>query len=316
MRALIVSNMRPSADVPHRGSFVRDQANALRALGVDVELLEFSPGASNLAEGVRQIRRAIRSSGFDVVHAHFGISGACARLAGARPLITTFHGTDVRHPLTGWLSRRLRRGLDLLAVASPALLGAEDGRPGLGRMAGRTAVLPCGADFERFKPTPRDEARRVLGLDPAKPCLFFGADPARRVKRHDRALAVAKAAGATLLTAGGISPSEMVTRINASDAVLITSDNEGFGLSAVEAMACETPVLARRLGAIPAIAEGGEGCLVGEFDEAAWAEHVRSLARGPRPSGLRERARWLSADAMAKRVVIAYGEVLGRQDPS
>jgi glycosyltransferase involved in cell wall biosynthesis len=312
MRVLVLSNMQPGPEAPHRGSFVRDQADALRRLGVDVELFEFEPGMRNLATATSRIRRLLRQARFDLVHAHFGLAGACARLAGARPLITTFHGTDVRHPATGIVSRRLRRRLDLIALASVALTRPEGGRPPLRPVAGRTAVLPCGADFGRFRPEPRTDARRALGLDPEGRYLFFSADPARRVKRHDRAVAVAEEAGATLLAAGALTPDEMVRHVNAADAVLITSDNEGFGLAAVEAMACDTPVISRPLGAIQAIAAGAPGCFVGEFDVARWAKAADEIIGAPRPRGLRERAAWLSADQAARRVQIAYGEVLER----
>ncbi|HEX8714502.1 MAG TPA: hypothetical protein VF706_02950, partial [Solirubrobacteraceae bacterium] len=66
MRALVVSNMRPDAAHPERGSFVRDQVAALRALGgglagagdrLDVELYEFPPGAAALAAAARELRR-------------------------------------------------------------------------------------------------------------------------------------------------------------------------------------------------------------------------------------------------------------------
>lgn len=311
MRALVLSNMRPDAGAPHRGSFVRDQVAALRELGVEAELFEFAPGRSNLAAATREIRRRLRSEAFDIVHAHYGITGACAHLAGARPLVTTFHGTDVRHPLTGFLSRRLRRRIDLIGLASRALGERESGRPAMRPLSGHTAVLPCGADFGRFKPVDRASARAEAGLDPDGRYLFFPADPARRVKRHDLAAEVARLAGAELLSAGALSPEQMAGRINAADAVLITSDNEGFGLAAVEAMACETPVIARPLGAIPAIAAGAPGCFVGEFDAGDWARHAREAAESARPEGLRERAFWLSAEHTARRVLRAYEELIG-----
>src|SRR6478609_11009747 len=85
MRALVVSNMLPDDSHPERGSFVRDQVAALRTLpGVEVELYEFPPGARALAASARALRRHFggRSdgarpegpSGFDIVHAHFGLS--------------------------------------------------------------------------------------------------------------------------------------------------------------------------------------------------------------------------------------------------
>ncbi|MEA2207686.1 MAG: hypothetical protein QOF54_163, partial [Solirubrobacteraceae bacterium] len=63
MRALVVSNMRPDAAHPERGSFVRDQVGALRSLGdVDVELYEFPPGARALALAARELRSRFGST--------------------------------------------------------------------------------------------------------------------------------------------------------------------------------------------------------------------------------------------------------------
>jgi teichuronic acid biosynthesis glycosyltransferase TuaC len=155
VRVLVVTNITPDPASPSRGIFVRDQVAALRRAGVEVELLSFPSGRWNYPRAVPQIRRLLRRERFDLVHAHYGLAGWCASLAGARPLIVTFHGTDVRHPTVGRLSRRLVRRLDLVAGASRALFAPEAERPGLPKRPGATAVLPCGADLDRFGRAPR-----------------------------------------------------------------------------------------------------------------------------------------------------------------
>src|SRR3954469_21519837 len=164
MRVLVVTNLTPDERAPNRGNYVRDQVAALRRLGAEVDLLSFPIGKRQYARAVGHIRRALRERHFDLVHAHYGLAGWCARLAGASPLVVTFHGTDVRHRTVGRLSRRLARNLDLTAGASRALFAPESGRPGLPRRPGATAVLPCGADLERFQPIPRAEARERVGV--------------------------------------------------------------------------------------------------------------------------------------------------------
>jgi glycosyltransferase involved in cell wall biosynthesis len=309
---LVVTNITPDAANPSRGVFVRDQVAALRRAGVETELLSFPPGRWNYPRAVPRIRRLLRQERFDLVHAHYGLAGWCASLAGAAPLIVTFHGTDVRHRVVGPMSRRLTRRLDLVAGASRALFAAESGRPGLPKRPGSAAVLPCGADLERFRPASKAEARRSLGLDPAGRYLLFPAAPDRPAKRHDRAVEVARLADAELLTAGAIPSERMPDWVNAANAVLVTSDNEGFGLAAVEALACDVPVLSTPVGISPALARDIDGCLVEPFEAGRWAELARRhLDDGdPRVAG-RERATWFSADPMAERVVVAYREVLG-----
>jgi glycosyltransferase involved in cell wall biosynthesis len=312
VRVLVVTNITPDPATPFRGVFVRDQVAALRRAGVEVELLSFPGGRWNYPRAVPRIRRLVRSRRFDLVHAHYGLAGWCASLAGARPLIVTFHGTDVRHRVVGPMSRRLTRRLDLVAGASRALFAAESERPGLPKRPGATAVLPCGADLDRFRPSPRAEARKRLGLEPQGRYLLFPASTARPGKRYDRAAEVGRLAGAELLTAGAIAPERMPDWVNASNAVLVTSDNEGFGLAAVEALACDVPVLSTPVGVSPALLEGVEGCLAERFEAPRWAALARRHldAPDPRIAG-RERARWFSAELMAERVLVAYREILG-----
>lgn len=313
MRVLVVSNFEPDAGSPQRGRWVRDQVAAMRRLGVEVEELSLPPGRYRYPGTVARLRRALRSRRFDLVHAHYGLTGWCALLAGARPLVVSFHGTDVRHPVVGPLSRRLAPRADLAAPVSRALFAAEAGRPGLPRPPG-SAVLPCGPDLERFRPLPRGEARRSLGLDPEGRYLLFPADPDRPEKRADRAARLAEAAGAELLTGGAIDPEEMPLRFNAANAVLVTSDYEGFGLICVEALACEVPVLSTPVGVAPYALAGVAGALCAPFDLDRWREAVAPHldAADPRIDGA-ARAASLSAARMAARTVAAYRDVLGAE---
>jgi teichuronic acid biosynthesis glycosyltransferase TuaC len=306
-----VTDITPDAGNPFRGSFVRDQVRALRRAGAAVELLSVPPGKRHYPRAVLYIRRALRSERFDLVHAHYGLAGWFASLAGARPLIVTFHGTDVRHRVVGALSRRLVRRIDLAAGASRALFAPEGGRPGLPRLPGGSAVLPCGADLERFRPLPRAEARERLGLDASGRYLLFPADPSRPVKRHDRAAEVARLSGAELLAGGDIEVERMPDWVNAANAVLVTSDNEGFGLTAVEALACDVPVLSTPVGIAPALVAGIEGCLAAPFSAHGWAAVAKRHleADDPRVPG-RHRASWFSAELTAERVLVSYRELL------
>ncbi len=252
------------------------------------------------------------------MHAHYGLAGWVARLAGARPLLVSFHGTDVRHWLVGPLSRRLAWRADLVAAVSRALFTPEDGRPGLPPVPG-SAVLPCGPDLRRFNPRPRTDARRQLGLDPDGRYLLFPANPNRPEKRHDRAAELAATCNAELLTGGAIDPDQMPLWINAANAVLVTSDYEGFGMAAVEALACDVPVLSTPVGIAPYALSGIESTLCAEFDRETWAAAARPLldSTDPRIAGA-TRAASLSAVRMAERTLVAYRGVIAsvRQNAS
>lgn len=316
MRVLVVTNFVPDAAAPQRGRWVHDQVEEMRRLGVEVEVFSFPPGSSHYLPAALRIRRLLRHESFDLVHVHYGLTAWSALLAGARPLVVTFHGTDVRHPIVGPLSRRLAWHADLIAAVSRALFGPEDGRPGLPPVPG-SAVLPCGPDLSRFHPLPRSEARQRLGLDPDGRYLFFPANPDRAEKRADRAAEVADACGAELLTGGSIDPDLMPVWVNAANAVLVTSDYEGFGLACIEALACDVPVLSTPVGIAPYALSGITGALCARFDVTRWSDAVKPhlAAPDPRVEGI-ARAASLSATRMAERTIVAYREVLDRDRSS
>ena len=158
---------------------------------------------------------------------------------------------------------------------------------------------------------PRPEARRQLGLRPEGPYLLFAADPARPEKRYDRALELA--GDTPLLTLGGVEPERVPLWINAANAVLAPSEHEGFGLSVLEALACDVPVLATPVGIARNALRGLAGTLCAPFEPDRWraALEPHLAAADPRVEG-RARAEEFSADRMAVRVADAWRNALKR----
>jgi teichuronic acid biosynthesis glycosyltransferase TuaC len=302
LRALVVTNMYPSEDAPQRGSFVRDQVEALRRHpDVEVELFAFDAGLRSYPRAACELRRRYRHERFDVVHAHFGLTAWPAVAARLGPVAVTLHGNDLFHPRSRAITRA---ALPLTALPAAVSRAFSELVPGAGT-ARRVAVLPCGVDMERFRPIPRAEARRRLGLDPDGPYLLFPHDPARPLKRFDRAR---EAAGdVPLLTLGKVHPAEVPYWHNAANAVLVPSQDEGMGLAVIEASACDVPAFGTPVGIHPLALEGIEGSLCEPFDRDRWraalAPHLSDP--DPRVKG-RDRAALFSAERMAARVVAAW----------
>ena len=314
MRVLVVTNLYPTARRPALGPFVRDQVDALRTLGgLEVEVHSFDPPGGirpYLAEAIALARR-YRGSSYDVVHSHYGLSGFCAlavRGAGARAV--TFHGDDLRLGKVAPISRLVARLSDLPATVSAGLArseAAELGGPGTRR---RVAVLPCGIDLERLRPIPRAEARHELGLDQNGRYLLFPADPSRPEKRIDRARELLTE-GVELIHYDNTPPERVPLYINAANAVVVTSEREGFGLAPLEALACNVPVLATDVGIAPLALAGIPGTLCAPFQRDAW---LRTLTQhleqsDPRLEG-RARAVLFDSRRMAERVACAYRDLM------
>lgn len=307
-RALVLSNMLADEAHPERGRFVRDQVDALRALGEwRVECYEFSPGPRALARAGRHLRERYAGERFDVVHAHFGLSAWAALAVKARGRGLTVHGTDLSHPRTRLATLAVLPSVGLLAAVSQALVEEIPSRRG----RARAKVLPCGVDVERFKAMARARAREMLDLQPQSPCLLFPADPSRPEKRYDRARALAEAAKARLLTLGGVDPQRVPLYVNAANAVIVPSEREGFGLAVLEALACDVPVLATPVGIHPQALDDVAGTLCAPFELERWravaAAHL--AAEDPRVDG-RAHAERFSARAMAERVAAAWRSLI------
>jgi glycosyltransferase involved in cell wall biosynthesis len=304
MRALIVTNMYPTAARPSLGSFVRDQVDALRRIsGVDIDVFSFEPGGANayLRAASELRRRRHRHDRYDVVHAHYGLTAWPAFAARGSVRAVTLHGTDLAHPRARRITLAALPFLDLVATVSEPL-AAEIPR---WAVRGRRAVLPAGVDLTRFRPMPRPEARAALGLAPQGPYLLFPADPGRPEKRYDRALAVAR--NIPLLKLRQVNPAQVPLYVNAANAVLVPSEREGFGLAVLESLACEVPVLATPVGIAPAALAAIPGAYCGPFDVAAWrtALEPHLVTTDPRIDG-RDRAERFSTDRMAERVVATW----------
>ena len=76
--------------------------------------------------------------------------------------------------------------------------------------------------------------------------------------------------------------SEMAPLLSVSDVLLLPSENESFGLVALEAMACEVPVIATRIGGIPEVVEHEEdGFLFNLGDVTGMADAGIKLVKNP-----------------------------------
>jgi len=312
VRALVVTNMWPSAAAPQRGIFVRDQVAALeRRPDVELDVLAFASGPRALVRAIATARRRTRAGApYDVVHAHFGLSALPALASRRGAVVVTLHGNDLFVRRTRLVTRAA-----LPFTALPAAVSRAFSRnlPGAG-IRRRVAVLPVGIALERFRAIPRAEARARLGLDPAGPYLLFPHDPRRPLKRFDRAR---EAAGdVPLLTMGSVVPDEVPFWINAANAVLVPSQDEGFGLSVIEALACGVPAFGTPVGIHPVALHGIKGAFCEEWDPARWRAALRPVveAADPRVDG-RARAELFSADLMAARVVEAWLEIAARNGP-
>jgi glycosyltransferase involved in cell wall biosynthesis len=322
-RVLVVTNLWPYPKDPGFGSFVQAQVESLRPFGVESDVLFVNGRESkvNYLRGIVELRRRLRQNRYDLIHAHFGLSGWVARCQLRLPLVVSFMGDDVLGRPT-WdgsitlMGRMFQSSSCILArFASAVIVKSAQMKRVLG--LSRAFVIPNGVDLECFCPMDSAAARGQLGLDLKRKFVLFPYNPAEPRKRFDVIEAAVALARRTvpeldILNAQGVPRDRMPLYMNAADVLVMASLLEGSPNAVKEAMACDLPVITVEVGDAAERIAGTDGCYVVARDaEAIAARIIEVCHRGTRTRG-REAMAHLAIQAVAKRIVAVYEGVVSR----
>ena len=275
---------------------------------------------------------------YDLVHAHYWLSGQVGAVAAERwgvPLVQSMHtlgkvknlalaSGDCAEPAV-----RIRGEGEVVAAADRLVANTEDEARQLVELYGatpaRVKTVSPGVDLSVFRPDTSDASvagiRRRLGLAADAIVLVFagriqplkGPDVVLRAAASLLRLAPELAERLVVVFVGGPSGSEvgapgrldglacelgLAGRVRfeppcpqrdladwyrAATLVLVPSHSESFGLVALEAQACGTPVAAAAVGGLrTAVRDGVSGVLVDGHDPSVWASVLRDLVVSPR----------------------------------
>jgi glycosyltransferase involved in cell wall biosynthesis len=282
--------------------------------------------------------RARRSFEPQVVHAHWwfpnGVVGTWVGRLAHIPLVTTLHGTDVRlarsvgvaKPLFGHV---LRHSAAVTTVSRWLKEETESLVPGV-----NPTVAPMPVATDLFGPGSARDGQRLLyvgrlmpqkGVEHLLHALammrtqasldIVGDGPSRAsLEQLAKQLEVAP----RIRWHGQVSQSQLPTLYQRAAAVVVPSIDEGLGLVAVEALLCETPVVAFDSGGLRDVIQHNKtGLLVKSGDRAALAGALDDLlARDGRGSDLGRAGRIYALSAFApesaaRRYAGIYRQVLG-----
>jgi glycosyltransferase involved in cell wall biosynthesis len=300
--------MYPSRAEPDLGVFVANLERELALRGHEIEraVLDRRSGGRRRYLGLAAdaFRRA-RSFHPEVAYAHFLVpAGLAAALTSDAPLVVTAHGQDVRNvgviPGVRAATRYVvRRAAAVIAVSDWLRRELEARVP---EAVGKTAVVDCGVDLERFAVRDASEARREVAWEPEGTAfLCLGALSERKnVLRLARAferrgegelafvgdgeLRGALEGRLGIRIVGRVPHEQVPTWIGACDVLCQPSLIEPFGLATLEAMAAGRSVVATREGGPPEFVTDGSGVLVDPEDEEALLKALEQSTSLPRPN--------------------------------
>jgi len=309
--------MYPSPRAPDLGVFVRDLERELLSFGHEVERAVLDTREGGKWRYLRLLRRTLAASRPDVVYAHFLVpTGLIAALTRRVPLVVTAHGQDVANvgtiPGVRAATRFVvRRSSTVIAVSGYLLSLLEKHVP---EARGKTEVIDCGVDLERFRPLPRGE-----GADGAAFLCVGSLTERKNVLRLARAFERLRDGTLTFVGEGPLRPQlqgrvgirlvgsvrheEIPRYLAAADVLCQPSLVEPFGQSTLEALACGRSVVATGVGGPPEFVPEGAGVLVDPLDEEGLLQALRAAAALPTPNPVaRAAAEEHGLTAQARRV--------------
>lgn len=325
LRVLMVTSEWPAPGFAGTTNFIKQQAEFLQAAGVDVEVFVFrgSRNPYNYAAAWARLRPRLTPDRYDLIHAQFGQSGLLA-LPKRLPLVVTFRGSDLlgivadrngRYTVVG---RVLQQASRFVARHADAVILVSDHMRRSIKTTAPVHIIPSGLDLDLFQPTPRDEARRKLGMDPNERLVLFVGREHQARKRYGLAKQaveiLTERMPARLVVGWGVPHEKIPLYMSASDVLIVTSMHEGSPNVVKEALACDLPVVSVAVGDVPERLQGVEGCELTADDrpETIAAALERVLQRGERIDG-RAAIQHLDERLLTERVIEIYRSVLPRQ---
>jgi teichuronic acid biosynthesis glycosyltransferase TuaC len=318
----MLTNAWPDAQAPARATFMRTTVEGLSAAGLrcDVLYLRGYQGLHVYALGclVMFLLPWARAGQYRLVHAHAGETTLVARCFHGAPVLASYWGTDILGTPAGpWRSRLkvalssrvLRRASVLMSATTTKSAEMERVLPRRAQL--RNHVIPDGVDRARFRPRPREEARRVLGWPPeGLTVISVGrrnppgqAAVAGRRGGHDRGRAAACAALAGDLRRASRGDADALLRRGPAAA---HGGQRGLPHVIKEALASNLPVVATPVGDIPELLHGVEPSAVCPGRAPELAQAIVSCLRQPRRSNGRQRTDRVALEHVSAQTLVPY----------
>tara|TARA_B100001287_G_scaffold276486_2_gene287523 strand:- start:3891 stop:4814 length:924 start_codon:yes stop_codon:yes gene_type:complete len=266
MRVLFVCSGNKSKNKP--GVVVHNQAESIKNKGIELEYyLINEKGFLGYLRAIKPLINKLKKNEFNAIHAHYSLSGYVAGLAGfftkqKSPIIVSLMGSDtegnyLKLKLIQFFSRFFWSHTIIKSQSMAKYVRFHN-----------LFVIPNGINLDKIKApeTTQKRSNKVL----------FPADPKRASKNFQLAKKSFEALGDGRLELKILYDrphAEIINNLKTCACVLMTSRWEGSPNIIKEAMACNTPIVATRVGDIENLIKNINGCYLAE-------DNTKSISAG------------------------------------
>lgn len=304
MKVLIVC----SGNIGRINPFIDDQAAALRRLDIETDFfLVKGKGFTGYLKNLPALIIKLKQGTYDLVHAHYGLCGMLAVMQRIKPVVITFHGTDVNsnnHFISLVASRLSAYNIVVIDNFIKKL-----------RLKKKYSVISCGVDLEVFAPLQKVEARQKLNIDPDKKIILFASRFDSWVKNYPLAKKAAERIKkeiprTEIMELRGYDRRQVNLLMNAADVLLVTSHTESGPLVVKEAMACNLPIVTTNVGDVQKMLEGTNGSYITSYDPNDVASKLSLVINSGNRCDLRQKVTPFENKIVASKIKEVYESVV------
>jgi teichuronic acid biosynthesis glycosyltransferase TuaC len=291
---------------------VINQGNSIKNEGIDVVFYGIKgKGFLNYLKNIKTLRKFLQENQFDIIHAHYSLSAIIATIAKKRtPIVVSLMGSDSNG---NFFYRNIVKFFHRF-YWDVTIVKSQNIKDNL--LLKNVEILPNGVNFDLFKPIDQNQSRDSVDFCQDKKYIVFIANPERVEKNIKLAIDGVNLLKGTInaelfvvFGKDGIDHEKIPMYLNAADALVLTSTNEGSPNVVKEAMACNCPVVSTDVGDVRSIIAQTDGCFITEFNAEDVASNLLKAINYGKTNG-REKIEHLNSKKIAIKLISIYNNLL------